>query len=108
MKRDRWTKTLIVLLVTIASLYLVEQLWQFLLSISDIILLFALAWPIAFIVQPSVKWLSAHPVPGPIVRFARRRRQERLDGFLDRCHLSQVGAVSAGSFGMLVLVVVLH
>ncbi len=107
MERDRWTKTLIILLVAIASLYLAEQVWKFLLSISDIILLFALAWLIAFILQPSVKLLSEHPVPVRVVEFVRRRGHERLASFLDRFHLPHGVAVSVVYFGLLVFLVVM-
>jgi predicted PurR-regulated permease PerM len=66
--------TLIFLLTVIAALYLLEKLWQFGQSLGSLVLLFAMAWLIAFIFHPVVEWLHTRPVPGGVVEWARQRR----------------------------------
>ncbi|MBI4492850.1 MAG: AI-2E family transporter [Chloroflexi bacterium] len=54
MIRDPWLKALVIVMVLIASLYLVSMLWQALLQFSEIILLFLMAWLLAFVLEPVV------------------------------------------------------
>jgi predicted PurR-regulated permease PerM len=61
--RSRWRDTLVILLTIIAALYLGQIVWGVLVSFADIILLFALAWLVAFTLEPLIKILTAQPLP---------------------------------------------
>ncbi len=91
MKSERNT---LVFLVTLAvALYLLEKLWQFGASMGDLIMVFALAWLIAFIFKPAVEWLNAGPAPRSLVEWARLRWGDRTAQRLAKAHLPY--AVSA-------------
>ncbi len=75
MKSER--NTLIFLLTLVAGLYLLEKLWTFGQSLGDLVLIFALAWLIAFIFRPVVEWLNVSPVPPQIVEWVSKRWGER-------------------------------
>lgn len=63
MQNNRWLQTLIVLLVIIASTWLAGQVWTFLMQFSSIILLFFLAWLLAFVLSPLSRALQRRGVP---------------------------------------------
>ena len=63
MQNNRWLQALIILLVIIASAWLAGQLWGFVLQFSSILLLFFLAWLIAFILRPIARWLHKRGMP---------------------------------------------
>lgn len=54
MIRDPWLRALSILGCAIAGFYLVGLLWQVVLEFADIILLFFLAWLLAFVLEPVV------------------------------------------------------
>jgi predicted PurR-regulated permease PerM len=54
MLRDPWLRALAILGCAIAGFYLVGLLWQVLQEFADIILLFFLAWLLAFVLEPLV------------------------------------------------------
>jgi predicted PurR-regulated permease PerM len=56
--RDPWIRALVIVLVAISGLYLAGLLWQIAAQFSDIILLFFLAWVVAFILEPIVDLLE--------------------------------------------------
>lgn len=56
--RDPWVRALVIVLLAIACLYLGGQVWQIAAQFSDVILLFFLAWVIAFILEPAVDALQ--------------------------------------------------
>ncbi|MFN8632758.1 MAG: AI-2E family transporter [Chloroflexota bacterium] len=56
--RDPWIRALVIVLVAISGLYLAGLLWQLAAQFSDIILLFFLAWVVAFILEPIVDVLE--------------------------------------------------
>ena len=58
--RDPWIRALVIVLLTIAGLYLASLAWQVAVQFSDIILLFFLAWVVAFILEPLVDGLQRH------------------------------------------------
>lgn len=58
MERNSWFKALVVLLVLIGAWYLLGQFWALAERFSDIILLFFLAWVIAFMLSPVARLLS--------------------------------------------------
>ncbi|MDQ5823301.1 MAG: AI-2E family transporter [Chloroflexota bacterium] len=63
MQSNRWLQTLIVLLVIIASAWLAGQVWTFLMQFSSILLLFFLAWLLAFVLSPIARALQRRGVP---------------------------------------------
>ncbi len=81
MDQDRSaTRTLVVLLTIAVSIYLIEKLGQALLSLSNVLLLLALAWLIAFSLQPLVKLI--HQLSAP--RFSAWLRKRWGDKWADR------------------------
>jgi predicted PurR-regulated permease PerM len=64
--RDPWLRALIVVLTIIAGLYLGQMVWNLVGQIADLILVFAFAWIISFVLQPSVTALARIPwLPRP-------------------------------------------
>jgi predicted PurR-regulated permease PerM len=106
MERNGWLRALIILLVIIAGLYLAGQVWQAVSRFGDIVLLFALAWLMAFILRPMVDWLSERPMPGGVVRLARRRLGDRPANLLGRIYLPHWLAVSLVYLSLLILLIV--
>ena len=65
--RDPSVRALVIVLLVIASLYLAGLIWQIAAQFSDIILLFVLAWVVAFILEPFVDGLQRQAyLPRPI------------------------------------------
>jgi predicted PurR-regulated permease PerM len=65
--RDPWVRTLVMVLVAISSLYLAGLLWQIAVQFADVILLFFLAWIVAFILEPIVDVLEHGAImPRPV------------------------------------------
>jgi len=63
----RWTRVLIVLACFALGLYLANALWQLAIHFSDIIIVFFLAWLLAFILSPLVNTMAGSwGVPRPI------------------------------------------
>ncbi|MCL5736459.1 MAG: AI-2E family transporter [Actinobacteria bacterium] len=60
MDKDPWLKVLIVLLVVIAASYLAGLVWTLAVRFADILLLLALAWVLAFALEPVTYALEAH------------------------------------------------
>jgi predicted PurR-regulated permease PerM len=107
MPRDRWTRLLIILLSIIAAHYLAEKLLAVGRAFVDIAQLLALAWLLAFILQPVVKWLSEHPVPPLLIRLARRRSDSRFAHTLQRLRMPYGAAVVTVYLGLLLIIIVL-
>lgn len=63
MIRDPWVRALAILACAIAGLYLVGVIWQVAQEFADIILLFFLAWLLAFVLEPLVGTLVEARVP---------------------------------------------
>src|SRR5882672_3596911 len=61
--RDPWLRALSILGCAIASVYLIGLLWQVVELFADIILLFFLAWLVAFILEPVVGILVEGRLP---------------------------------------------
>ncbi len=59
MLRDPWLRALAILGCAIAGFYLVGLLWQVVQNLADIIVLFFLAWLIAFVLEPLVGTLES-------------------------------------------------
>jgi predicted PurR-regulated permease PerM len=61
--RDPWLRALSILGCAIAGVYLITLLWQVVEQFADIILLFFLAWLVAFVLEPLVATLVEGRVP---------------------------------------------
>jgi predicted PurR-regulated permease PerM len=61
--RDPWLRALSILGCAIAGVYLTSLLWQVVMEFADIILLFFLAWLVAFILEPVVGTLVEGRLP---------------------------------------------
>jgi predicted PurR-regulated permease PerM len=59
-ERSAWFRALIILGVIALGLYLIGQLWQIVVHFGDIIILFFLAWLLAFALLPIVRFLEEH------------------------------------------------
>ena len=67
MERNPWFRTLIILLVIIAILYILGIVWSLVMMFSDIIMLFFLAWLVAYILKPLANFLvTHHSFPRPV------------------------------------------
>src|SRR5689334_12441159 len=63
MQKNKALQTLILLLIIIASLYLIGLVWGFLSQFTNVILLFFLAWLLAFVLRPIARWLTTQGMP---------------------------------------------
>jgi predicted PurR-regulated permease PerM len=61
--RDPWLRALSILACAIAGFYLIDLLWQVVVEFADIILLFFLAWLVAFVLEPVVGTLVEGRLP---------------------------------------------
>jgi len=62
-RQNRWLQALIVLLVLIAAVYLLQLAWQLGQRFAGVLILFLLAWMIAFMLSPVVETLRRAGVP---------------------------------------------
>ena len=87
MTRRRLYNTLLVLLTLIAAICLARLIWAIVAPFTDILLLFAGAWLIAFVLRPLATWLTHSPPARRLVAAVRRRwgntRAETVAHLLD-------------------------
>ena len=84
MTRRRLYNTLLILLTFIAIIVLLKLIWAIVGSVSDLLLTFALAWLIAFILRPVATWLSDGPPAQRLIRAIHRRWGERYAHAVNR------------------------
>jgi predicted PurR-regulated permease PerM len=107
LERDRWTQAAIVLVAISAAIFLFERAWQLSGFFGDIILIFALAWLIAFVLDPMVERLSGRPAPRIITKWVRRRWGSRVANALENLCFPRGLAVSFVYLGLVVVMVVI-
>ena len=107
MEHDRWTQAAIILVAISAAIFLLERAWQFGGFFGDIILTFALAWLIAFILDPLVNRLSDYPAPHILTRWVRKRGGDRAARVLENLCLPHGLSVSLVYLGLVVVMVVI-
>jgi len=107
LERDRWTQAAIILVAISAAIFLLEKVWQFSGFFGDIILTFALAWLIAFVLDPLVNGLSGRPTPRVLTRWVRQRGGDRVAHVLENLHLPRGLAVSLVYLGLVVVMIVI-
>ncbi len=85
MRRSAWVNVLVVLLVIIAGGYVAQMVWQLLSQFADIILLFVLAWLVAFALGPLIDRINGKPLPLEAIALAGRLfgpgGERRAEGF---------------------------
>ena len=77
MTRKRLYNTLLVLLTLIAVIILLRLLWDTLATFAGLLLMFALAWLIAFILRPVTRWMAEGPLALRLLTAIRRRWGEK-------------------------------
>ena len=107
MESDRWTRAAVILVAISAAIFLFEKAWQFSGFFGDIILTFALAWLIAFVLDPFVNRLSGRVVPHVLTRWVRQRVGDRVAHVLESLRLPRGLAVSLVYLGLVVVMVVI-
>jgi predicted PurR-regulated permease PerM len=94
MQRTPWLNVLIVLLTIIAGAYLAQMLWQLLSQFADIILLFVLAWLVAFALSPLIQRINGKPLPPSAIQLGERLFGRRAARQLERFRYTRLHAVA--------------
>lgn len=74
---ERLTRTFVVLGILCAFVYLGEFLWGIAHTLSDLILILAMAWMVAYVLHPIAQWLDQGLVPQPVLGWVNQRWGER-------------------------------
>jgi predicted PurR-regulated permease PerM len=74
---ERMMHALVLLGILCAVVYLSKFLWEIGQGLSDLILLLALAWLVAYVLGPVAQWLNRARIPPPALAVVRRRWGER-------------------------------
>ena len=107
MEQNRLVHTTLILVTLAALVFLVERLWVLVSRFGDIIVMLALAWLLAFILRPTVDWLTNLRVPPRLVNFIRRHWNECAADVLSRFHLPYRIAAATVYIGLLVIIVLI-
>ncbi|MCR4406940.1 MAG: AI-2E family transporter [Anaerolineae bacterium] len=107
MEQNRLLRTTLTLVTLAALVFLFERLWMLVSRFGDIIVMLTLAWLLAFILRPTVDWLTNLRVPPRLVNFIRRHWNERAANVLSRFHLSYRIAAATVYIGLLVIIVLI-
>jgi predicted PurR-regulated permease PerM len=70
---DRLIRTLVILGIFCALIYVGRFLWEVGRNLSDLILLLALAWLVAYVLTPIAEWLNHGPIPQLAIDLVRQR-----------------------------------
>ena len=74
---ERLIRTLVILGICCALVYLGKFVFEIAQSLSDLILLLGIAWLIAYILGPIAQWLNQGPIPQKVTGWVRKRWGER-------------------------------
>jgi predicted PurR-regulated permease PerM len=107
LEHDRWTRAAIILVAISAAIFLFEKVWQLSGFFSDIILTFALAWLVAFVLDPIAEGLSGRPAPHILTKWVRQRGSDRVAHVLENLRLPRGLAVSLVYLGLVVVMVII-
>jgi predicted PurR-regulated permease PerM len=107
LEHDRWTRAAIILVAISAAIFLLEKVWQLSGFFGDIILTFALAWLVAFVLDPIAEELSGRPAPHILTKWVRQRWSNQVANFLENLRLPRGLAVSFVYLGLVVIIVVI-
>ncbi|NPV07288.1 MAG: AI-2E family transporter [Anaerolineae bacterium] len=100
-------RALIIALLIAAVIFIGGQIFQVARRFLDILLLFAGAWLVAFLLTPIINYLNRHPIPSVVVAFAARHSRPQLASRLDRFRLPHTLAVVLVYLGVLLGLAVL-
>ena len=75
---ERVIRTLVILGIFCALIYLGQFLWEIGQSLADLILLLAMAWIVAYVLTPVARWLECARVPTPVLERVRHRWGDRV------------------------------
>jgi predicted PurR-regulated permease PerM len=84
---ERLIRSVAILGILVALVYLSRFLWDIGKSLSDLLLLLALAWLVAYVLTPIAEWLNRGPFPQPLIRWVRRRWGDWLADRLDQVYI---------------------
>jgi predicted PurR-regulated permease PerM len=107
LEHDRWTRAAIILVAISAAIFLFEKAWQLSGFFGDIILTFALAWLVAFVLDPIAEGLSGRPAPHILTKWVRQRGSDRVAHVLENLRLPRGLAVSLVYLGLVVVMVII-
>jgi predicted PurR-regulated permease PerM len=107
LERDRWTRTAIILVAISAAIFLFEKAWRLSGFFGNVILIFALAWLIAFVLDPLVDRLSGRLAPRIFTRWVRQRAGDQVANALESFRLPHGLAVGFVYLGLVVILVVI-
>ncbi len=71
------SKTLFALLTIAVAIYLIEKLGQAMFALSNVLLVLALAWLLAFALRPLVHWIHRRSAPAGIIKQVKTRLGDR-------------------------------
>lgn len=100
---ERLMRTLIILGIFCTLIYLGQFLWEIGQSLSDLILLLAMAWLVAYVLTPIAQWLNHGPIPQPVLGWVRHRWGDQPANRLGAVRVPY--ALAAVSLYLLVLLV---
>lgn len=104
---ERLVRTLVVLGIACALVYLGRLVWEIGTVLSDLILLLALAWLVAYVLHPIAYWLNQARIPNSVIERARRRLGDRGAKLLTRFRIPySLAAVSIYLTVLCILVLV--
>jgi predicted PurR-regulated permease PerM len=103
MQRTPWLNILIVLLAIIAGLYLAQMLWQLMAEFADIILVFVLAWVVAFALGPLIERINGKALAPLVVRSADRIFGKRIADHVASFRFSRLQAVTIVYLGLVLV-----
>jgi predicted PurR-regulated permease PerM len=79
---ERLTRTLVILGIACALVYLGRFIWDVGRSLSSLILMVALAWLVAYVLGPIALWLNRAKIPTPVIKWIGQRWSDQLAGRL--------------------------
>lgn len=100
MPRSSWLNLLVVLLVIIAGAYVAQMVFGLLAQFSDVILLFVLAWLVAFALAPLIEVINGKPLPVEAARVAGRLLGRRAEMRAERFRYTRTFAVAVVYLGL--------
>jgi predicted PurR-regulated permease PerM len=103
MQRTPWLTILVILLAIIAGLFLAQMLWQLMAAFADIILLFVLAWVVAFALAPLIERINGKPLPQAAVNLVERTLGNRFAKRVENFRFSRAQAVTIVYIGLVLV-----
>lgn len=101
MSIEKLAKIALVLLIIIASLYLIDRIWGALASVSEVILIFGLGLLVAYVLEPLVRWLAELRAPGWLRRALCRLFGESRAARLCELRIGRGAALAVVYLGLL-------